>query len=334
MDMMKVFAELSSAYGPSGAEKDIAAVIEKLAAPYCDEMRQDTLGNLICHKKGNGPKVMFSAHMDSIGLVATHIDEKGFVRVGAIGGVNPVNVLYTPVRFRNGTCGVIGADQGTDVSKLKMSELFIDIGTSGREETEKLVRIGDVAVYNTVATQVGNRVISPYTDDRIACLVLLMAMEQLGKTDNDLYFVFSVQEELGLRGARTAAWGVDPDFGIAIDVTPADDQPGSKHLVSSVCGRGAAVKVMDASVICHPQLVAKLMGLAEEKGIKAQRDVIRAGGTDAGAIQQTRAGVCTGGISIPCRYVHTPSEMVDLNDVKACADLATAFAEAKLEKEC
>lgn len=334
MDMMKVFAELSSAYGPSGAEKDVAAVIEALAAPYCHEMRRDTLGNLICHKKGSGPKVMFSAHMDSIGLVATHIDEKGYIRVGAIGGVNPANVLYTPVRFRNGTCGLIGADMGTDVSKLKISEIFIDIGVSSREEAEKLVRVGDVAVYNTVPTQAGKRVIAPYTDDRIACLVLLMAMEQLGETENDLYFVFSVQEELGLRGAKTAAWGVDPDYGIAIDVTPADDQPGSKHMVTSVLGGGAAVKVMDGSVICHPAMVSMLMDLAEEKGIKAQRDVIRAGGTDAGAIHQTRAGVVTGGISIPCRYVHTPSEMVDLDDVKACADLTAAFAEAKLEKEC
>lgn len=334
MDMMKVFAELSSVYGPSGAEKDTADLIEKLAASYCDEIRRDTLGNLICHKKGNGPKIMFSAHMDSIGLVATHIDEKGYIRVGAIGGVNPANVLYTPVRFRSGVCGVVGADQGVDVSKLKMSEIFIDVGAADREAAEKLVRIGDVAVYNTVATKVGDRVIAPYTDDRIACLVQLMAMEQLGETDNDLYFVFSVQEELGLRGAKTAAWGVDPDYGIAIDVTPADDQPGSKHMVTSVLGGGAAVKVMDGSVICHPKMVSVLMDLAEQKGIKAQRDVIRAGGTDAGAIHQTRAGVVTGGISIPCRYVHTPSEMVDFNDVKACADLVAAFAETKLEKEC
>ena len=334
MDMMKVFAELSSVYGPSGAEKDTADLIEALAAPYCDEIRRDTLGNLICRKKGTGPRIMFSAHTDSIGLVATHIDEKGYIRVGAIGGVNPANVLYTPVRFRNGVCGMVGADMGADVSKLKMSEIFIDIGASDKEEAADKVRIGDVAVYNTKAVQVGNRVIAPYTDDRIACLVQLMAMEQIGETENDLYFVFSVQEELGLRGAKTAVWSVDPDYGIAIDVTVADDQPGSKHMVTSVLGGGAAVKVMDASVICHPFMVNKLMELADEKGIKAQRDVIRAGGTDAGAIHQNRAGVITGGISIPCRYVHTPSEMVDLGDVKACADLVVAFAEAKLEKEC
>jgi endoglucanase len=189
-----------------------------------------------------------------------------------------------------------------------------------------------VAVYNTQTVDACGRVISPYLDNRISCLVLLMAMEKLGTVENDLYFVFTAQEEVGIRGAKTAAWAIDPDYGIAVDVTAADDEPGSKHLVSSVLGGGAAVKVMDSSVICHPQMVDKLMSLAEEKGIKAQRDVIRAGGTDAGAIHLSRAGVYTGGISIPCRYIHTPTEMVDKGDVKACADLVAAFALAELER--
>lgn len=333
MDMMNTLTKLAAAYGPSGAETEATALIESIAGRYCDEVTRDVMGNLICHKKGNGPRVMFAAHMDSIGVVAAHIDEKGFVRVGMIGGVRGKAVLHTPVRFQNGTCGTIGADQDADMSKLTVSDLFIDIGAASREEAQKLVRIGDVAVYNTPTMDVGDRVISPYMDDRSACLVLLMAMEQLGETENDLYFVFTSQEEVGIRGAKTAAWSIDPDYGIAVDVTPADDEPGSKHLVSSVLGGGAAVKVMDGSVICHPQMVEKLMGLAEEKGIKAQRDVIRAGGTDAGAIHLTRAGVYTGGISIPCRYTHSPAEMIDKNDLKACASLVAAFAQTRLEKE-
>ena len=334
MDMLNTLVSLVSAFGPSGAEKGVAASIEKIAAQYCDEVTRDVLGNLICHKKGNGPKVMFSAHMDSIGLVATHIDEKGFIHVGAVGGISPQKILYAPVRFHNGTCGLVGMTSGSDAGKLKVSDLFIDIGAANKEEAERLVRIGDIAVYGTRTVDAGSRMISPYMDNRISCLVLLMAMEKLGKAENDLYFVFSTQEEVGLRGAKTAAWGIDPDYGVAVDVTPSDDEPGSKHLVSSVFGGGAAVKVMDGSVICHPQMVERLMKLAEEKGIRAQRDVIRAGGTDAGAIHTTRAGVYTGGISIPCRYIHTPSEMVDKSDVKACADLVAAFAESKLEKEC
>lgn len=332
MDMMKTLTELVSAFGPSGCEGEISQVIERLARPCVDEISRDTLGSLICRKKGSGPKIMFSAHMDSIGLVATHIDEKGLVHVGALGGVDAKAVMYAPVRFQNGTKGLICAKGDADWEKRKVSDLLIDIGASSGDEAKKLVQVGDALVYDTPVRKAGERVISPCLDDRIACLVLLMAMEQLEQTDNDLYFVFSAQEEVGIRGAKTAAWAIDPDYGIAVDVTGADDEPGSKHQASCLCGRGAAVKVMDRSAISHPALVEKLMALAEEKEIPAQRDVLQFGGTDAGPIQATRSGVYTGGISIPCRYTHSPTELVDLNDVRACAGLTAAFAACKLEK--
>ena len=331
MDMMKTLTELVGAFGPTGCEKEISNVIEKLAAPYVDEISRDTLGNLICRKKGSGPRVMFSAHMDSIGLAATHIDDKGFVHVGALGGVSPKEVLYTPVRFQNGVRGLVCAPEDADMGKLKVSDLLVDIGAANEAEAKGLVKVGDAAVYDTSTSVAAGRIISPYLDDRIACLVLLMAMERLEDTDNDLYFVFSVQEEVGCRGAKTAAWAIDPDYGIAVDVTGADDEPGSKHMASSLCGKGAAVKVMDRSVICTPALVEKLMALGAEKGIPVQRDVLQFGGTDAGPIQATRAGVYAGGISIPCRYVHTPTELVDQGDVKACAELVAAFAASKLK---
>ena len=338
MDMMQTLTELTAVFGPSGGEKNVADAIETLARPYCHAITRDPMGNLICHRKGSGPKVMFAAHMDSIGLVVTHIEEKGVLRVGAVGGVPLAKVLYTPVRFQNGLRGVIGIGEGTDVAKLKVSDLFVDIGAASREEAEKLVSVGDMAVYSTPAFEAGQRMVSPYMDDRIACLVLLMAMEKLGPAvdegANDLYFVFTTQEEVGCRGAKTAAWTVDPDYGIAVDVTRADCETGSKHGASSVFGGGAAVKVMDNSVICHPQMVEKLMKLAEAQGIKAQRDVITAGGTDAGPIHMNRSGVYTGGISIPCRYIHTPAEMVDKSDVQACIDLVAAFANSALSKEC
>lgn len=334
MDMITILERLTAAYGPAGQEGEVARVIEELAAPYCDKIKRDTMGNLICRKKGKGPKVMFSAHMDSIGLVATHIEGKGFVRVGAIGGVSPAKVLHTPVRFADGWSGVVSAQTGVEISKLKISDLFLDVGASSREEAEKLVQVGDVAIFDTRLVQLGSRVSAPYLDNRASCAVQLMAMSMMGETDNDLYFVFSTQEEVGLRGAKTAAWAIDPDYGVALDVTPADDEPGSKHLVSSVLGGGAAVKVMDGSVICHPWMVDKLMTLAQEGNIPAQRDVIRAGGTDGGAIHLTRGGVPTGGISIPWRYGHSPMELVDLADLDACAALVKAFAECKLEKEC
>ena len=333
MDMMKTLAELTCAFGPSGCEDEISRVIERLARPYADEISRDVMGNLICRKKGSGPKVMLSSHMDSLGLAATHIDEKGFVHVGAIGGLRPSWLLFTPVKFRNGTKGLICVDGEAVPDKLKLSDLRIDIGAADGEEAKKLVQVGDIAVYDAEARIAAGRAISPYLDNRIGCLVLLLAMEQLGETGNDLYFVFSTQEEVGCRGAKTAAWAIDPDYGIAVDVCGTDDMPGSKHEVTALCGKGAAVNVMDRSVICHPKMVDKLLALAQEKGIPAQKSVSRMGGTDAGPIHQTRAGVYTGGISIPCRYIHSPSELVDLEDVRACADLAAAFAESKLGPE-
>ena len=333
MDMVKTLADLTSAFGPSGCEQEISQVIEGLAKPYVDEISRDVMGNLICRRKGSGPRVMFSAHMDSIGLVATHIDEKGFVHVGALGGVSAARALYAPVRFQSGARGLLCAEADADLSKLKVSELVADIGAADSGEAGKLVQVGDAVVYDTSIRVAAGRAFSPYMDDRIGCLVLLMAMEQLGGTDNDLYFVFSSQEEVGCRGAKTAAWAIDPDYGIAVDVCGTDDKPGSKHAVSALCGKGAAVNVMDHSVICHPEMVKKLVSLAEEKGIPVQKSVSRRGGTDAGPIHQTRAGVYTGGISIPCRYVHTPTELVDLGDVKACADLAAAFAMSKLNQD-
>lgn len=331
MDMMKTLAELVGAFGPSGCETEISRVIEKLAAPYADEISRDAMGNLICHKRGSGPRVMFSAHMDTIGLVATHIDDKGFVRVGALGGVSPKEVLYTPVRFQNGVRGLVCVPEDADMAKLKVSDILVDIGAADEAEAKRLVQVGDAAMYDTPTRGAAGRIISPYLDNRISCLVLLLAMERLEGENNDLYFVFSVQEEVGCRGAKTAAWAIDPDYGIAVDVTGADDEPGSKHTASALCGRGAAVKVMDRSVICTPALVDRLMALGAEKGIPVQRDVLQMGGTDAGPIQATRAGVYAGGISIPCRYTHTPTELVDQGDVKACADLAAAFASSKLE---
>ncbi len=334
MDMMKTLTALVSAFGPAGDEGEVSRVIEQLAAPYADEISRDVMGNLFCRKKGTGPKVMFAAHMDSVGLVVTHIGEDGIVHAGPLGSIRPAEVLYTPVRFKNGVRGIICAEVEADVDKLKPADLLIDLGASSGEDAEKLVSVGDAAVFDTPTVQTDGRVISPCLDDRAGCLALLLAMERIGETDNDLYFVFTSQEEVGARGAKTAAWTVDPDYGIAVDVTGTDDEPGARHRASSRCGSGAAVKVMDRTVICHPRMVERLLALAEERGIPAQWDVLQAGGTDAGPIHVTRSGVYTGGVCIPCRYAHTPAALVALSDITACADLIAAFAESKLEKEC
>lgn len=330
MDLLKTLQSLNACHGPAGDESEVADVLEKLAMPFVDECRRDTMGNLIAHKKGSGSRVMFAAHMDSIGCIVTYIEKEGYLRFGKVGGLHAPDLIATPVRFKNGVRGVIYLSESVDHKDMTLDNLYIDIGAHDADEAGAMVKIGDTAVYDTPTYAVGDRLVSPYMDNRISCLVLLMAMEELQNSDNDLYFVFTTQEEVGLRGSKTAAYAIDPDYGIAVDVTGSADALGTKHTCSSKLGGGAAIKVMDSSVICHPQMVSKLEALAKERGIPAQMDVLKAGGTDAGSIHISKMGVLTGGISIPCRYIHSPQEMVDRGDVEACARLVAAFAEASL----
>lgn len=329
MDTFELISTLTAAFGPSGQEEGVAGIISDLARPFADEITTDTLGNLIVHKKGRGPKLMLTAHMDSIGLVITYFEEDGTLRFGKIGGVNAREIRNVPVHFKNGTIGTVKVHGKADEEKLSLDDLYLDIGVASREEAKSIVRLGDTAVYATTAGKAGNRIISPYLDNRVSCAVLLKAFAQMKSSEYDLYLVFTVQEELGLRGAKTAAYGIDPDYAIALDVTGAYDYPGAPKAGSAVLGGGAAIKIMDSSVICHPEMVQKLTDLAQKKGIKTQQDVLTRGGTDAGAIHQSRLGVITGGISIPCRYSHTPTSVIDLDDVDACIQLTIAFAENK-----
>jgi putative aminopeptidase FrvX len=331
MDILSTLKLLNACHGPSGDESEIAHIIRTIAGQWADEWKIDTMGNLMIHRSGTGPKVMFAAHMDTVGLVVTHIEKEGFLRFGAVGGVSP-SILYAPVRFKSGVHGLVAKDGKTELGKLKVSDLYIDIGAKDEEEASAMVSIGDVAIYNTPTNQAGSRIISPYLDNRISCTILLKTLELLGNepTRNDLYFVFTCQEELGQRGAKTAAFSIDPDYAVSVDVTISDDTPNAIHNGSSVFGKGAAIKVMDQSVICHPAVVEQLKALAAEEGIPFQMDVIRSGGTDAGAIHVSKMGVYTGGISVPCRYIHSPVEMVETDDVEACVRLITAFANAAL----
>ena len=330
MELFELIQTLSSAHGPSGDEADIRNILSELASPMADEVAWDTMGNLIVHRKGPGSKIMLAAHMDSIGFIVTHIEKEGFLRMGKLGGISPKEAVYTPIRFKNGVRGVVVPEEKADFGKLKLDECYIDIGARDEEQAKKLVQVGDTAVYDSPCFLQGSGVISPYLDNRISCAVLLAVLERIQTSANDLYFVFTSQEEVGLRGAKTAAWAVDPDWAIAVDVTDVDDTPGSERSGTVQLGKGAAVKVMDSSIICHPEVVAKLEGLAQVQGISVQRDIMRGGGTDAGAIHTTRLGVKTGGISVPCRYIHTPVEMADLGDAEACIKLVEAFAQTAL----
>ncbi len=331
MNVLEALQAINSRFGPSGQERRVAEKIRALAEPYADEVHTDVMGNLIVHKKGAGARVMLCAHMDSIGFMVTHLEDSGLLRVGAVGGVEPGDVLGTPVRFANGVLGALQQEEGLEEGKKReMGQLFVDIGAVDAADARARVQVGDMAVYHTPTYLSGRSIFGPYLDDRVCCVALLMALERVQNSPNDLYFVFTTQEEVGLRGAQTAAFAIDPDYAVVADVTDCGDLPGSGHTCSARQGGGAAIKVMDRSVICHPQMVELLRDLAKEGKIRHQMDVMDCGGTDGGAIHKSRAGVVTGGVSIPCRYTHTPQESVALSDVTDCAALLAALVQKEL----
>ena len=289
------------------------------------------MGNLIVRKLGSGPRVMLCAHMDSIGFIVTHVEENGFLRVGRLGGISPKEAAYTPVRFAGGARGVIVPEEKADFGKLKLDECYVDIGAKDRETALKAVAVGDTMIYDSPCFTNQGKVVSPYLDNRISCAILLKVLEEMELCPNDLYVVFTVQEEVGLRGAKPAAWAVDPDYAVVVDVTDVDDTPGSEKCGTVRLGKGPAIKIMDSSVICHPDMIQKLESQAKALDMPTQRDIMRAGGTDAGVMHTTRIGVRTGGVSVPCRYIHTPVEMADLQDARDCAKLLCAFVQSKLE---
>ncbi len=329
MNIVEMQKTLAAAFGPSGRETGVAAVIRTMAEPFADEIYIDALGNLIVHKRGYGKKVMFSAHMDSIGVIVTHVDEQGFLRFGRVGGLPPLSLFGACLRFENGVKGIVGAvgpDDRPNGKDLKLDDLYLDIGAEDREDALRHVQVGDIAVYDGPCFAQGNRLVSPYLDDRIACVILLQALERIESPQNDLYFVFSAQEELGCRGAKTAAYAIDPEIGFAVDITRTGDTPECKPKMACKLGGGAAVKIMDAMVLCSPWVVEYLRREAGAAGIPHQSEVFMMGGTDASSIQMARAGVHVGAISIPTRYGHNLQAMCDLRDVQACVDLTVVAA--------
>ncbi len=303
--------------GPSGYESIIRQVIRAEVEPLADQVTVDALGNLIARKgtpSSNGMKIMLAAHMDEIGLIATHIDENGFVRFTTIGGVRAYNCPGGRVRFLNGTRGVIGIEnlEGQSSPPL-IDQMFIDVGAGARKDCS--VRVGDVAVFERPYLDLGKRLVAKSMDDRIGVAVLIETLRQIDNSPHEIYFVFSVQEEVGVRGATTAAYGIDPQLGLAVDVTGTGDTPkGIKMEVG--LGKGPAIKVRDAGMLADPRVVDWMVRTAEASKIPYQMEILERGGTDARAIQLTRLGVPAGCLSIPCRYVHSPSEMVDFDDVE------------------
>ena len=332
--MKKLLKQLTETFGPSGYEDEVRKLIRSEVRSLADEIKVDALGNLIVRKKPtkqtkDTKKIMVAAHMDEIGLIVSHIDNNGFVRFSPVGGVFRRYVLGGRVRFLNGTQGVIGYDNFRSLHDLPtLDKVYIDVGATSQKDCP--VKVGDVAAFDRPFTEMGNRLVAKSMDDRVGVLVAIEALRALKTTPHDVYFTFTTQEEVGTRGAGTSAFGIDPDIGIAVDVTPTGDSPDALKMEMKL-GGGACIKFKDNGALSDPRVVQWMIRTAEKHKIPYQREVLLLGGTDAHAIQLTRAGVPVGCISIPVRYVHSPSEMVDYTDVQSSVKLLTALLRTPIE---
>ncbi len=332
---------LTEAHGVPGQEDEVRKIVRKELEGVCDEVRTDTMGNLHCVKRGKAkdPKrLMLAAHMDEIGFIVKHIDDKGFLRIHTLGGWDPRQMASQRVivHTRKGPLdGVLMAstkpkhllkpeEQG---KSSQVEDYFVDIGLNG-EDAKAAVRLGDMVTMNRKLHQMGKLLTNKCMDDRAAVYVMIEALKAANSNDVELHAIATVQEEIGLRGAAASGSAIQPDICVAIDITLANDIPGmpEQDYVTRL-GQGAAIKIMDSSLICHPKVVNHFRDLAEKHKIAHQMEVLTLGGTDAGAVQRLHGGVPSFTLSIPTRYVHTVNETVHSDDMDACVALLARYIE-------
>jgi putative aminopeptidase FrvX len=327
--MKKLLQKLTETFGPSGYEDAVRKLVRAEIEPLADDIRVDALGNLIARKRplaragGKARRIMIAAHMDEIGLIASHIDENGFVRFAPIGTVMGRYLLGSRVRFLNGVQGLVGFDRLEKYNELPdTARIFVDVGATSRKDCP--VQIGDVAAFERPFQDLGRRVMAKSLDNRAGVLVAIETLRALKTTPHDVYFVFTTQEEVHLRGATVSAFGVEPEIAIALDVTPAGDTPEALKLEAAL-GKGPAIKIRDVGMLADVRVVNWMIRTAGKAGLPYQREVLTIGSTDAAAIQISRSGVMAGALSVPVRYVHSPSEMIDWDDLKNAIKLLTAL---------
>lgn len=329
--------------GISGREDPIRKVVVDALKPLVDTVSVDVMGNVHASRKGRSgsPRVMIAAHMDEIGFMVRHIEEKGFLRLHPVGGWD-ARVMVAQRVLVHGRSGQIlrGALMpaakpihllsAEDANKPpRIEEFFVDLGLSEASVREH-VEVGDMVTMDRTAERVGDTVVSKTLDDRLSVFVLIEALRLLQSKSltAGVTAVATTQEEVGLRGATTAAYTVEPDIGIALDVTLANDFPGTATYEQVTrLGEGAAIKISDSSLICHPKLVRHFRDVAEAQGIKYQLEILPRGGTDAGAIQRSRSGVPSFTLSVPTRYVHSVNEMAHVQDILGAIRLLAAYLE-------
>ena len=332
--MKQLIHALTEIIGPSSCEELVEDYIEKILRKNRKlEIKRDVMGNLIARRKGSGKKIMLAAHMDEIGFIVKHIDKNGYLRFAVVGGIFNHNIIENHVKFTNGIEGVIGIESKTfNLKEIPTIEkMFIDIGAKNKSEAEKLVSIGSTAGMKATFVDMGKRISTKTLDDRVGCAMLIeLALKEI-KGNNDIYFVFTTQEEVGLRGAKTSAFEISPDFAIAVDVTDTGDTPESNVMEVSL-GNGPAIKVMDSGMIVRKSVIDFMKETAEKNKIPYQLEILIGGSTDAMIIQTNKDGVLAGVISIPTRYIHSQAEMCDIDDVKNGIILIKKIKEINLTK--
>lgn len=340
MELLKTLSELP---GAPGREERVRDFIASQIAKHADEVRVDALGNLICLKRGKSKtpkKVMLACHMDEIAFYVRHIDENGFLRVQPLGGFDARNLFSRRVRIQPrkgedifGNMNPAGrpvhiatAEERTKIPPI--TEFFVDLGLPV-DKVKELVRVGDPVTLVQECIEMGDYVTGKCMDNRVACWIGVRVLERLKKQKDDVYVVFTVQEEIGVRGATTASYDIAPDVGIAIDTTLAVDTPGvTEHEWITRLGHGTAIKIMDSYSVSDNALVETFIALAEKHKIKHQMEILPLGGTDAGALQRARSGAKVITLSVPTRYIHTVTETVHKEDLNATVDLLIKYLES------
>lgn len=339
-DLLK---KLSNAHGLSGSEGNIYEIIRKELKGCVDEIHEDPMGNLVAVRRGNKFKVMLAAHMDEIGLMVKYIDEKGFIRFVTLGGWY-APTLYSQRVVLHGSKGkvpgVIGGkpphkmDEEERKKGVKVEDMFIDIGVSTADEAEQLgIEIGTaVTIDREFQELAGTRVTGKAFDNRAGVALLIRTLQQVS-SPYTIYGVFTVQEEVGLKGAKTSAFSLAPDCAIATDVTIPGDHPGiDKKDATLEMGKGPSITIVDASgrgLIAHPGMVRWLKDVAAANDIPVQMEVGSGGTTDATAIHLEKGGIPSTTLSIPSRYIHSPVELLDLQDLEAGIRLLVAALKTK-----
>jgi endoglucanase len=327
--------KLTDARGVSGFEHEIGSIIAAECKAKADKVEIDALGNVIAFKKGTGKskkKIMMTGHMDEIGFIVSSVTDKGLIKMKSFGGISVYVTYMSKLQFNNGSIGIVYSGDNLAESKGNHANMiYVDVGAKTKEDALTKVSIGDYACYISDYMELMNgRVSAKALDDRIGCYIMIEALNRMETPYNDLYFVFTVQEEVGVRGAKVAAARVNPDIGVNLDVCTSFDQPGAGE-GSTVMGDGPAILVCDRSVICDQYLIQEMIATAKENDIKYQIEIADSGGTDTSAVNQSNQGVKCTGISVPTRFFHSPVGMLEMSDVELSISLLMKFCDRKLK---